>query len=616
MLPGRNIRAYIARIKNASLPEIVYRIRQTVTIWRVCRTINRGRRVYTTPLKEEVMPFHLEMPSFVMKADESVIEGIICGRVFTLGGSCDELDRFVKTWRNTYFTKIQLIPDSPDIRMVWEPARLQHLTILIIFAHYNPGDPGIEAVKSFIHDTILKWIRRNQFFIGPHYISPMECGLRTQVLIYALLSLDNLISNESHEILESLHLHAWWVSRNISLYSSIGNHTVCECIGLIFSGAIFKKTKEGQKWLEKGCALLEQELFHQVLADGGPVEQSFGYHKFVLDLYWLAVGFLEKNHLYDCSSWKNRLMAGDMFLTSMCYDNELYPSIGDCDDGYAVAPGITPARDKDYDVRGNLSSQVCKTFDSSGYSVVRQQDGLFLTFDHGPLGMAPLYNHGHADALSITLYKNKKPFLIDPGTYRYNGAPEQRKYFKGTRAHNTVCIDGKDQAEQVTGFIWDKAYESRLISKEIIEGRLKASHNGYRRLRNPVEHQRELIIEREICVLLIDTFKGKEVHTFELNFHLDPNVHIEKSNNWIVLNNSGESISIYNPDGMFTIIYGQNEPLLGWYSPFYGVIEKTHTLQATAEGDVDMVYFKTLICLSAGKEKESLQFYNQSQVRL
>jgi len=85
------------------------------------------------------------------------------------------------------------------------------------------------------------------------------------------------------------------VSRNLALYSSLGNHTVCECIGLVFGGAVFRETGEGKKWLSRGCTLLEKELSHQILDDGGPAEQSLNYHRFVLDLYWLACGFLEKN---------------------------------------------------------------------------------------------------------------------------------------------------------------------------------------------------------------------------------------------------------------------------------------------------------------------------------
>jgi hypothetical protein len=569
---------------------------------RLEKTLNFGEGLKEIPGIERSWVYKLQVPDFQ-----------IPDQILVNSRKEKNIDSIEEQYQKIFFSKINISNLTTDIRIIWESARLQQATGYLLLKEKNRDTVNLAK------EEVLSWIKNNPFLYGLHYVSPMECGLRVPVFFYLLNNEQvELTYDEEKFILHGIYNHAWWIYRNFALYSSIGNHTICESIGLIFGGAIYQEFSEGKKWLEKGCALLEQELFHQVLEDGGPVEQSFGYHKFVLDLYWLAVGFLEKNYLYDCSSWKKRLMAGDLFLTSMCYANDLYPSIGDYDDGYAVAPGITPARDKDYDVRDVLSSQECKTFDSSGYSVVRQQNGLFLTFDHGPLGMTPLYNHGHADALSITLYKNKKPFLIDPGTYRYNGVPEHRKYFKGTRAHNTVCIDGKDQAEQVTGFIWSKAYESRLISEEIIEGhvRLKASHNGYKRLKNPVEHQREIIIEKESCVLIIDAFKGRGIHTFELNLHLDPNVHIERSNNWIVLKNSGVSISIYNPEEKFTIIYGQNEPLLGWYSPFYGSIEKTHTLQASAEGYPDIILFKTLICLSSGKEKESMQLYNQSKVTM
>ena len=101
----------------------------------------------------------------------------------------------------------------------------------------------------------------------------------------------------------------------------------------------------------------------------------------------------------------------------------------------AVA-AFSPKRPKIYPINGEVN-----VFKDSGYTIIKIINNFTFTFDHGPLGMAPLYNHGHADALSITLSKDDRPILIDPGTYRYNGVPEWRRYFKGTRAHNTVTID-------------------------------------------------------------------------------------------------------------------------------------------------------------------------------
>jgi hypothetical protein len=62
----------------------------------------------------------------------------------------------------------------------------------------------------------------------------------------------------------------------------------------VFAGAILKKTTEVGNWLQTGIRLLTNELPHQILNDGGPVEQSFNYHRFVLDLYWLWMNFIQK----------------------------------------------------------------------------------------------------------------------------------------------------------------------------------------------------------------------------------------------------------------------------------------------------------------------------------
>ena len=65
----------------------------------------------------------------------------------------------------------------------------------------------------------------------------------------------------------------------------------------------------------------------------------------------------------------------------------------------------------------------------------------------GSFGLDPLYAHAHADALSFNLSYGGRQFLVDPGTYCYDWS-EWRRYFRSTAAHNTVRIDGLDQAVQ------------------------------------------------------------------------------------------------------------------------------------------------------------------------
>ena len=96
-----------------------------------------------------------------------------------------------------------------------------------------------DKVKQFCLDEIFNWIQKNRFLFGPHYISVMECALRIPVFLYSLMFLNDLKSHQMRSILETIYLHAWWISRRFSLYSSVGNHTIAESVGLIFAGALF-----------------------------------------------------------------------------------------------------------------------------------------------------------------------------------------------------------------------------------------------------------------------------------------------------------------------------------------------------------------------------------------
>ncbi|MBW2031941.1 MAG: heparinase II/III-family protein, partial [Deltaproteobacteria bacterium] len=326
----------------------------------------------------------------------------------------------------------------------------------------------------------------------------------------------------------------------------------------------------------------------------GCAEQSTAYHRFVLDLYWLALHFLKGNALIPSSRWKERLEAGEKFLAAFAFGGAT-PSIGDSDDGCVVGPGLYPPRG-----RGKALRRETRTFPEAGYTIIPiDKDGL-LTFDHGPLGMPPLFNHGHADALSITLTKSGKPLLVDPGTYKYNQELEFRRYFKGTRAHNTVTIDGEDQAVQETSFIWSKPYKARL------EGACKAngdtifvaSHSGYLRLKDPVVHRRLVMHFRKSNLLIKDCFEGRGIHSYELNFHIHPDGSVERRGAWWRISNGDVTIHVrLFSGGDFEVREGAESPILGWYSPRYGVKVPSKVLNAIRRGFPKDTIFLTGICL-------------------
>jgi hypothetical protein len=341
MMTGRNLRSYLVRLRNASVPEVAYRVRQALLVRRLRGQFQSAHSVLSVPDVDRFILEGLKLPDFFAPADQALVQSILEGKTFTLKGDTRALACFEETCRGRFFSDI-FLTDSPDIRQVWEPARLQHITILLLASAQGDSGADPNRLRAFAKDALLGWIEKNPFLKGPHYLSAMECGLRIPVFFYGLKLLDDLSDDEDRRILRAIYEHAWWVSRRLSLYTSLGNHTVCECIGLVFAGAVFLGVPEGKVWLERGTKLLQQELTHQILDDGGPTEQSLAYHRFVLDLYWLAVEFLEKNGLADCTAWKPRLLRGESFLMAFTDAWGQLPSIGDSDDGSAIAPGVSP----------------------------------------------------------------------------------------------------------------------------------------------------------------------------------------------------------------------------------------------------------------------------------
>jgi hypothetical protein len=229
--------------------------------------------------------------------------------------------------------------------------------------------------------------------------------------------------------------------------------------------------------------------------------------------------------------------------------------------------------------------------------------------DGGPHGFLSLAAHGHADALSIEVRYDGVDLLVDPGTYCYHGEPEWRSYFRSTRAHNTVEVDGEDQAHEVGPFMWADHADAVVDGADLGPGRPQvwaAHHTAYARLDAALCHDREVVLDDAAPQLVVtDTLTGSREHVQRMSWHLGPDVTAELTDGaaeltWTGRDGERKHGHLRLPAALeWSAHRGETDPPLGWYSPRFGTRVPTTTLvgEGTFSGTLTL---RTVLDLPAG----------------
>jgi len=551
-----------------------------------------------------------QLPSLLWRFpdDEEFLSSRLKGAVGALGypwswrdvrGAWHEAPDTGKQWPEVFFASIPYRAGNPygDIRVAWEPSRLQHLIDLSWVASNINDERGDQALR-LLEKQFLSWCNENPPWRGIHYISAMECALRIISVAYAL-DRARIRLTAPPEVWGAyagmVKAHADLIMRRLSLFSSTGNHTIAEAAGLVYAGLLFPEMKSSIRWLERGLGLLEVEADHQILPDGGGTEQALWYHLFVVDLYGLVAELLTSRRRKVPLPIVGALQRGRTFLSAFGNNPNALPAIGDGDSGFALSRHLRLNWQSAEVKQGRLT-----TFSYAGYSIVRnpERSGLELILDHGPLGMSPAYGHGHADALSVILRLGGEPVVIDTGTYTYTGHPKWRSYFRGTRAHNTVVVDNRDQAVQAASFQWSRPFSAELAKAiEMNDGSVKllARHSGYQHL--GVTHWRAILWEPSGVIWVWDYLDGAGTHQLQLHWHVDADA-VPSGDGLYSVKIGQASVAIGIWGGELSHCSAATEPPGGWKSEVYGRKQPITTITCKCYGGVPHEF---TTCISAQK---------------
>lgn len=440
-----------------------------------------------------------------------------------------------------------------DHKVVWELNRHQHLVTLA-------KAWVLTSNREYVTELVAQWRswqKANPYPLGINWASTLEAAFRSISWIWVrslLAGSADLTDSLKTDLTLGLQLHGRHIERYLSTYFSPNTHLLGEAAALFFIGTTCPEIQNSQRWRSLGWRILSRESERQVRSDGVYFEQALYYHVYALDFFLHARILASKNGIVIPRQFDDVLIRMLEVVKALSLSGAI-EGFGDDDGGRVFNPRRNRVKHmsdplaigaalygKEYASAALTEESIWLCGENAIQSLANRPHsraaasqafpagGIYLMNDSvpfpqqlmieaGPMG-AGSCGHGHADALSIRLSMDGRRFLIDPGTYCYVSAADDRNHFRGTGAHNTIRIDGLDQAIPRGPFAWNAIphvnVEAWLTGQtfDLFVG----SHDGYG-LSSLVIHQRLVFHLKGRSWLISDSIEGQGNHLLESFWH-------------------------------------------------------------------------------------------------
>lgn len=364
-------------------------------------------------------------------------------------------------------------------------------------------------------DNFIQTIGENSIAEDPYPISLRGINW----IKFVTLHYDQLTEEQLHKIDTSLYSQYRVLYHNTERHL-MANHYLENGCSLLFAACYF----EDDVFFGKAEKIVLEQLEEQILSDGAHFELSPMYHCVILDRLLDCYNILLSSKYSEFASYLyNKIVLMLQWLDSIEIASNQLPLFNDSANGIAPAPSEL----REYADRLNiewgtssLKESGYRRWVTSNYQVV---------VDVAQLG--PSYNlgHSHADTFNFVMNIADRPFVVDTGTSVY-AAGKRRDYERSTKAHNTVCIDGKNSSAVWGAFRCAERATVTILSET--DNSITARHNGYKSI--GIECERQYICSDD-CLEIIDTVKGGKHLKREARIHFAEDVHIlEQQDNRVV----------------------------------------------------------------------------------
>ena len=381
------------------------------------------------------------------------------------------------------------------------------------------------------------WVNQISDWFGqcePGHPRTIDTGRRLESWVksydyFIIQSKSPVITPEFHALmLESMRQQAEFLLQpeHWRRYSNWGTF---ECSGLALFTLMFPEFKRNEIWLHEVWYRMRTQLQESYHADGMHIEVSPSYHSHEMEVWFNFIRMAEMNGVdsplrpqLTLQPLQELFDAPAEALMYFYKPTGVMPQVGDTDErderyllrqlgAYWNKPALTYVATSGKE--GTPPARVSAAFPKGGYFIMRSgwgqeslpySDEFYLLFDVGT--NQPW--HAHFDMLIIVMTAYGQEILIDPGRYTYTSGVE-RDYFKSTRAHNTIVIDGEDQPRYYTP---EPAFWQSMAGFDYVVGTQSS---------NPeVTHTRSVLFVKPTYWIVVDRIAGEGRHQYDQYWHL------------------------------------------------------------------------------------------------
>lgn len=399
------------------------------------------------------------------------------------------------------------------------------------------------------------------------------------------------------------------------------NHRTLELYALFIAALALPELDPAGELLTFAMTELHRNLLDDVLPDGIHREASTHYHHIALRTFLGARENARRFGLSFPEGYDTHLERACEFALHCHRPDGAIPALSDSDTGsytdlLELAAALLARPDFLYGAtagtRGVPPKRRHVSFPQGGYFIQRGGwgDGAesfgkqrFLIFDCGPLGDG---GHGHYDLLNVEIAANGRPLIVDPGRYTYSDhPPDWRRWFKGTAAHNTVCVDRLDQTPYRRSKPKGRVAEGRFLGRRTAPGFDVMGGVA----RSPVYeavHTRWIAFVADEYWIIADYLRGSDPHRYDLRFHLSVEAYGQTTTTIDEAN-----AAIHAPD--LTLVFAparKPEIESGWIAPEYGIKLPAPVVSVALEGVTGAEFFTLVVPLDSSDSPPALRVHS------